>query len=361
MPRPTRSPDVDRDLARPALQPARGRRTPENALTGQMLHRQLGHHGHHGARDVQNAALVAQHRRRHPRRRPDADARAGQQARSATSGTKTSTTASGRRACSISRRPRRPPSSLRRLRHERHDRHRDPPSDRCTSAPSGALVFGAGTVQWAWGLDDANDASGPQAPDRNMQQATVNLFADMGAQPATLMSGLSPRRASTDTTAPDSTITSPAPARPSRTAPRSRSPGPRRMPAAAVAGVEVSTDGGTTWHPRHGHESWTYSWIAHGDPTATIRSRAVDDTRQPRDAGAGVTGERHLPVLDLGHECHARPEWTPGRRTRVEVGVKFTTERRRHDDRHPVLQGDARTPGRTSATSGRPAGRCWRG
>ena len=23
-------------------------------------------------------------------------------------------------------------------------------------APSGALVFGAGTVQWAWGLDDTN-------------------------------------------------------------------------------------------------------------------------------------------------------------------------------------------------------------
>ena len=33
-----------------------------------------------------------------------------------------------------------------------------------------------------------------------MQQATVNLFADMGAQPATLMSGLTPATASTDTT-----------------------------------------------------------------------------------------------------------------------------------------------------------------
>ena len=43
-----------------------------------------------------------------------------------------------------------------------------------------------------------------------MQQATVNLFADMGAQPATLMSGLTAATASTDTTAPTSTITSPA-------------------------------------------------------------------------------------------------------------------------------------------------------
>ena len=51
-------------------------------------------------------------------------------------------------------------------------------------APSGALVFGAGTVQWAWGLDSFNP---PRKPvDVNMQQATVNLFADMHAQPSTL-------------------------------------------------------------------------------------------------------------------------------------------------------------------------------
>ena len=43
-----------------------------------------------------------------------------------------------------------------------------------------------------------------------MQQATVNLFADMGVQPVTLQSGLVAAAASTDTTAPTSTITSPA-------------------------------------------------------------------------------------------------------------------------------------------------------
>ena len=37
-------------------------------------------------------------------------------------------------------------------------------------APSGALVFGAGTVQWAFGLDDWNPGDNPA--DRNMQQAT---------------------------------------------------------------------------------------------------------------------------------------------------------------------------------------------
>ena len=49
-------------------------------------------------------------------------------------------------------------------------------------AASGARVFGAGTVQWAWGLD-ANHDRGSAAADARMQQATLNLFADMGAQP----------------------------------------------------------------------------------------------------------------------------------------------------------------------------------
>ena len=62
---------------------------------------------------------------------------------------------------------------------------------------SGALVFGAGTIQWSWGLDAYHDISGPAA-DSRMQQATVNLFADMGVQPATLQSGLVPATQSTD-------------------------------------------------------------------------------------------------------------------------------------------------------------------
>src|SRR5436190_11321088 len=46
-------------------------------------------------------------------------------------------------------------------------------------APSGALEFGARTVQWAWGLDSSHDR-GSGADDPSMQQATVNLLADMG-------------------------------------------------------------------------------------------------------------------------------------------------------------------------------------
>jgi len=69
-------------------------------------------------------------------------------------------------------------------------------------SPDGAWVFGAGTCQWPFGLSAHHDspASVPPhlanpystrvgvdlaAPDDAMQQATVNLFGLMNAQPAT--------------------------------------------------------------------------------------------------------------------------------------------------------------------------------
>ncbi len=58
-------------------------------------------------------------------------------------------------------------------------------------APSGALVFGAGTVQWSWGLDSKHDR-GVSTVDPRIQQATVNILSDMLAQPATLQAGLVP-------------------------------------------------------------------------------------------------------------------------------------------------------------------------
>ena len=84
-------------------------------------------------------------------------------------------------------------------------------------APSGALVFGAGTTRWSWGLD-SNHSNESSAVDPRMQQATVNLFADMGIQPDSLQSGLVRATASTDTVAPISSILHPAGAPPSRSA-----------------------------------------------------------------------------------------------------------------------------------------------
>ena len=65
---------------------------------------------------------------------------------------------------------------------------------------SGAIVFGAGTVQWVWGLDTHHDTDsdvGSATPDPDMRQATLNLLADMGVQPATIQSGLIPGTATT--------------------------------------------------------------------------------------------------------------------------------------------------------------------
>ncbi len=123
--------------------------------------------------------------------------------------------------------------------------------------PSGALVFGAGTIQWSWGLDSNHDR-GSAAADVRMRQATVNLFADMNVQPATLQSGLVAASASTDSLAPASTITSPAPGA-SLTAgtPITISGTASDAGGGLVVAVEVSTDNGVTWSQATGTTSWS--------------------------------------------------------------------------------------------------------
>src|SRR5262249_39843672 len=117
------------------------------------------------------------------------------------------------------------------------------------------------------------------AADRTMQQATVNLFADMGAQPYQLITGLVVATASTDSTAPTATITAPAPGANLADGARVTVSGTASdTGGGVVAGVEVSTDGGQPWHPATGTSSWTYSWVVHGSPTATIMARASDDS-----------------------------------------------------------------------------------
>ncbi|MGY2132960.1 N,N-dimethylformamidase beta subunit family domain-containing protein [Hymenobacter sp. HD11105] len=149
---------------------------------------------------------------------------------------------------------------------------------------SGALVFGAGTVQWSWGLDSNHDRGSAPAS-RDMKQATVNLFADMGVQPATLEGTLVAATASTDTQAPTVAITSPTAG--------ATLPGGQPITisgtasdANVVAGVEVSTDGGTSWQRATGTTNWTYAWTPTTQGPATIRSRAFDDSG---NMGAPVT------------------------------------------------------------------------
>jgi hypothetical protein len=155
-------------------------------------------------------------------------------------------------------------------------------------ASSGALVFGAGTVQWAWGLDAHHDGTGGAA-DVRMQQASVNLLADMGAQPATLVTGLTAATASTDTTAPVSTIATPANGGTVPVGSATTITGTAADTGGQVGGVEVSVDGGTTWHPATGRASWSYSWTPTAAGTATIRTRAVDDSGNLETPAPGIT------------------------------------------------------------------------
>ena len=150
---------------------------------------------------------------------------------------------------------------------------------------SGALVFGAGTVRWSWGLD-ANHDDGSSTPDVRVQQATINLLADMGCQPGSLQPGLVAATASTDTTPPASTITPPTGVQVGALVTIT---GTATDVGGVVAGVEVSVDGGTTWHPATGRSSWSYNWQPMASGNVNLRSRATDDSGNLETPSAGVT------------------------------------------------------------------------
>jgi len=153
---------------------------------------------------------------------------------------------------------------------------------------SGALVFGAGTVQWAWGLDNFHDSVtgmnnmweseyntriglDPSGPDPAVQQATMNLFADMGVQAPVLGAGMVRPFASTDKDAPVITSVS------------TTINGSQKsfvVQAADVSGevaaVEWSLDG-RQWHPMQRNLS-TNQWILEIPVTGELWFRAVDDS-----------------------------------------------------------------------------------
>ena len=61
-----------------------------------------------------------------------------------------------------------------------------------------------------------------------------------------------------------------------------------------VGGVEVSTDGGKTWHPASGvvgstTMNWNYSFVAPATGSYTIETRAVDDSLNLETPGKGMS------------------------------------------------------------------------
>jgi hypothetical protein len=194
-------------------------------------------------------------------------------------------------------------------------------------ASSKALVFSAGTVQWSWGLDAQHD-NGPSVIDANIQQATVNVLADMGVQPVSLQSGLVAATASTDLTAPSSTITSPTSGATLNIGSAVTITGTAADSGGGIIGaVEVSTDNGTTWHPATGRESWSYAWIPAAAGSVTLRSRAVDDSGNMETPSSGVT----VTVAPQQSNFNIWPGAVPsvidsGPDSAVELGVKFRAD-----------------------------------
>jgi Domain of unknown function (DUF4082)/Bacterial Ig-like domain/Bacterial Ig domain len=195
-------------------------------------------------------------------------------------------------------------------------------------AASGALVFDAGTVQWAWGLDNNHDGD-QNGTSPAMQQATVNLFADMGAQPTTLDPTLTAASASADHTAPTSTITSPASgATIANGSTITVSGSATDSGGGVVAGVEVSTDGGATWHPvttmspADTSVTWSYTWSAAGSGSVRLLSRATDDSANIETPGAGVSVTVNCPCGLFGNSYVPAIASTSDTAA-YELGVKF--------------------------------------
>ena len=201
---------------------------------------------------------------------------------------------------------------------------------------SGAWVFGAGTIQWSWGLDEVHTiGNGNPAlnyvADIRMQQATVNLFADMGVQPGTIQNNLVVATSSTDIISPVSVITTPDnftfnigfPATIKGTA---------SDVGGAVGVVELSTDGGLTWKASNGTANWSYTWTPLVQGSLNVKVRSFDDSGNEEANAIGITV--NVSTLPPPAECPCSvfvpsdvPSLIQNDRQSLEIGMKFQASR----------------------------------
>ena len=197
---------------------------------------------------------------------------------------------------------------------------------------SGALVFGAGTVFWSWGLSNQHDNSpspfSSSTADPNVQQATVNLLADMGVLPQTLQASLVLASQSTDRTPPSSSISSVSGNSVVEGSTVTVTGTATDTGGGVVGGVEVSSDGGQTWHPASGvvgstTMNWNYSFVAPATGSYTIETRAVDDSLNLETPGGGMSYTvTPSSALSLFSGTTSAP--IANDPSAIEVGVRFT-------------------------------------
>lgn len=143
-------------------------------------------------------------------------------------------------------------------------------------AGSGALVFSAGTISWTWALDSVH-ASTSMPASTDIQQAMVNLLADMGAQPATLKLDLVGTSPSTDKDGPLIAIHGLS-QQLNGAATTITLTGSSADHGGVVAGVQISTDGGLSWRLAEGRDFWSYSWTSTNFNYEDVRVSAIDDS-----------------------------------------------------------------------------------
>ncbi|HEY8157325.1 MAG TPA: N,N-dimethylformamidase beta subunit family domain-containing protein [Methylobacter sp.] len=187
---------------------------------------------------------------------------------------------------------------------------------------SGALVFGAGTVFWSWGLSDWHDGT-PTPTDPDIQQAMVNLLADMGVQPGSLQAGLIAAAKSTDTTPPTSSISTPSTGSSFSEAQPVTISGVASDIDGQVAGVEVSVDGGKTWFRASGTTNWSYTWNATAG-SHTIMSIATDDSLNTEKPLAGNSISVTVTASSSLFGSTAVPDINTQSDNPVELGINFS-------------------------------------
>lgn len=189
-------------------------------------------------------------------------------------------------------------------------------------ASSGALVFSAGTIQWSWALDTNHDGT-VEPVDQRLRQATVNILADMGALAGTIAPDLTRSTPSTDKTAPTSTITQPSDNSSIAAGTMITVKGKASDSGGRVGGVEVSVDGGATWHPAEGREDYSYTGILNGRGAGAVQVRAIDDSGNIQGTPTKITVRSDCPCTLFGALTPTTPSTDDG--SAVTLGTRFTT------------------------------------
>jgi Ca2+-binding RTX toxin-like protein len=216
-------------------------------------------------------------------------------------------------------------------------------------AESGALVFGAGTVFWSWGLAEALNTAPYFDPAETsivspaVQQFTVNLLAEMGIQPGSLEAGLITATRSLDVTAPTTTlaINGDTDGTAAVTAGQTviisglatDNDGNANTPDGRVAAVEVSVDGGQTWRvasgtaDASGNIAWTYAWTPEVAGSATVIARGIDDSVNLTFATSGLVASTSSVTIGAPTSFNlftGIPAGYSGDPADYELGTRFT-------------------------------------